>query len=77
MSDEHESRLRECVAALLQADAAYDAAILVERAKYGDDVEASQEMPEGLAREAACLALVRAREAVIIAACAACGEIHV
>jgi len=76
MSDEHESRLRARVAALRQAETAYDAALLAEIERYGDNVEASQDEPEGLARERTCLAFVKAREAVIDAACAACGDVN-
>ena len=76
MSDEHESRLRACVAAYQRAQAAFNASLDAEKARYGSHGEAPEGSPEDLATLAACEALAKSREAVIDAACAACGESH-
>jgi len=73
MTDEHESLLRARVTAYQAAQATFDAALDAEKAKYGVHGDAPEGSPEDLATLAACKALVHAREAVIDAACAACG----
>ena len=77
MSDEHESLLRARVAAYQRAQAAFDASLDAEKARYGNHGEAPEGSPEDLATLAACEALVKSREAVVAAACAACGDDHV